>query len=154
MNNKKKNFGITIVVIVVIVGAITGIIYLGKKSFEKSINIENFKSDKNESEILKVKKEITNSVKSLNEKLDKISRGDVQLPEKKIKEIVKNQSKKNIETPKIIDKPKIKNIKISETYSDGTTKKEQNFTDGLKNGKDLMRQEKIQTYIDIVILES
>ena len=56
MNNKKKNFGITIVVIVVIVGAITGIIYLGKKSFEKSINIENFKSDKNESEILKVKK--------------------------------------------------------------------------------------------------
>ena len=134
-NSKGKNFLIALVVILLITGLISGIIYLATKSFEKNVD---------KGEIVKAKEEVSGVLAELKEKLDKINQGEVIPPEKKkkleevTKVIVKNSSEKKLEKPKInISKKNLKNGTIYDYYVDGTIKREQNYVDGIKNGKEV-----------------
>lgn len=75
-NSKGKNFLIALVVILLITGLISGIIYLATKSFEKNVD---------KGEIVKAKEEVSGVLAELKEKLDKINQGEVIPPEKKEK---------------------------------------------------------------------
>ncbi|WP_367114740.1 toxin-antitoxin system YwqK family antitoxin, partial [Fusobacterium sp.] len=134
MRDRKKDFGLATIVIVLIVLSISGIIYFGIKAMSSKVKIE-----EKGSEILRIRREVGATVTELNKKLDKISNGDV-IPEKhkKILEMKKEvQRENNVTRPKKVVKAYKRNGVEYEYYSDGTVKSEKNYIDGLKDGREI-----------------